>query len=45
MFDPELTDAVLLALSRGGGESERERFVGDLLLDERIGLPPRGDGV
>jgi hypothetical protein len=40
IFDPELTDADLLTLSRGGGvlERERERFMGDLLLDERVGL-------
>jgi hypothetical protein len=45
IFDPELTDTDLLALSRGAGELERERFMGDLLLDERAGLPPRGEGV
>ena len=48
IFDPELTDTDLLALSRtrGGGERERdERFMGDLLLDERVGLRPRGEGV
>jgi hypothetical protein len=45
IFDPELTDTDLLALSREGGERERERFMGDLLLDERVGLRPRGEGV
>jgi hypothetical protein len=45
IFDPELTDTDLLALSRGGGEREREKFMGDLLLDERVGLRPRGEGV
>jgi len=44
MFDPELTDTDLLAFTRGGGERERERFMGDLLLDERVGLLPR-EGV
>jgi hypothetical protein len=45
IFDPELADTDLLALSRGGGEREREKFMGDLLLDERVGLRPRGEGV
>lgn len=45
IFDPELTDADLLALSRGRGELEREVFMGDLLLDVRAELPPRGEGV
>jgi len=45
IFDPELTDTDLLALSRGGGERERERLIGDLLLDERVRLRPRGEGV
>jgi len=42
IFDPELTDADLLALFQGGGEREREMSMGDLLLDERAGLRPRG---
>lgn len=45
IFDPELTDTDLLALPRGGGEREREKSMGDLLLDERVGLRPRGEGV
>ena len=45
IFDPELADADLLALFRGGGEREREKSMGDLLLDERSGLRPRGEGV
>jgi hypothetical protein len=45
IFDPELADTDLLALSRGGVEREREKFMGDLLLDERVGLRPRGEGV
>jgi hypothetical protein len=45
IFDPELTDTDLLDLSRGGGEREREKFMGDRLLDERVGLRPRGEGV
>ena len=45
IFDPELTDADLLALFRGEGEREREKSMGDLLLDERSGLRPRGEGV
>jgi len=45
IFDPELTDTDLLPLSRGGGERERERLMGDLLLDERVRLRPRGEGV
>ena len=45
IFEPELTDTDLLALSRGGGEREREKLMGDLLLDERVRLRPRGEGV
>ena len=41
---PELTDADLLALSQEG-ERERETFMGDLLVDERVGLWAHGEGI